>query len=81
MKIPVFTDEQLEHYADNPLRDMTSLEMQLAATVIKNREAFSQLREEIAPLARQIICPSDNTFSRQLRLIDKQLAASGKEGK
>lgn len=37
MKLPIFTDEQLEHYADDPRRDMTSLESQLAQTLLNDR--------------------------------------------
>lgn len=39
----------------------------------KMRDSLSQLREEIAPLAAQIISPKDNTLSRQLALIDSML--------
>lgn len=76
MKIPKFTDDQLEAYADNVYRDMTSLESQLAITVMKDRTALRKLRDEIAPLARQIIDPPDNTFSRQLKLIEERLAGA-----
>jgi hypothetical protein len=37
-------------------------------------EALKQLRKEIEPMAAQIICPRDNTFTRQLQTIDKVLA-------
>lgn len=73
MKLPKFTDEQLEAYADNAHRDMTSLEMQLARTITDDRATLRKLRDEIAPLAKQIICPVDNVFSRQLKAIDERL--------
>lgn len=38
------------------------------------------LREEIAPVAAQIICPKDNTFSRQVALIDRLLGSDGLMG-
>ena len=74
MKTPRFTDAQLEAYADRAQRNMTSLERWLALTVAKDREALRKLREEIAPMAQQIICPTDNTFARQLKLIDERLS-------
>lgn len=73
MKIPKFTDEQLEHYADNPSRDMSSLEMQLAHIIIDDRKAFRQLITEIEPMAKQVIHPSSNVFSRQLSVINERL--------
>jgi len=79
MKVPKFTDEQLEAYADNVMRDMTSLEMQLSLTLIEDRKAFVELLEEIEPLALQIISPRDNTFSRQVKLIKGRLQPKGAE--
>lgn len=31
-------------------------------------------QERIEPMARQIICPKENTFTRQLKLIDAALS-------
>lgn len=73
MKIPHFTDDQLESYFANAFRDMTSLEQQLAATIIEDRKVFRKLLEETEPLAAQIICPSDNTFRRQCTAIESRL--------
>jgi len=43
-------------------------------------DALEKLRKEIAPMAAQIICPKDNTFTRQLSVIADALAKV-KEGK
>lgn len=68
-----FTDTQLQQFATNPLRDMTTLEMQLANFIIDDRKAFRQLITEIEPMARQVISPKNNVFSRQLALIKGRL--------
>lgn len=79
MKIPKFTDEQLESYADNIHRDMTSLESQLAITVLKDRTALRKLREEIEPMARQIIDPPDNVFRRMMKEIEARLDSANEK--
>jgi len=43
-------------------------------------ETLLRLRADIEPLAAQIICPKENTFSRQLALIDAALLKAGPLG-
>lgn len=43
MKIPMFTDEKLETFADNARLDMTSLEVQLAHTLLKARGVYDKV--------------------------------------
>lgn len=35
--------------------------------------ALKKLRSEIEPMAAQIICPKDNTFTRQLAVIESSI--------
>lgn len=43
------------------------------AVAMESMEALHLIRAEIAPLADQIICPPDNTFRRQVNVIDSLL--------
>lgn len=76
MKEYQFSDDQLEAYVENSLRDMTSLERQLAFTIQKDRETFAALLKEIEPMAAQIVSPKDNTFNRQVDLIKSRIPLS-----
>lgn len=68
-----FTDEQLERYVSDDTGDTSILECRLAQCIIDDRAALRQLIQNIEPMAKQVMWPADNVFSKQLSLIQERL--------
>ena len=68
----LFTDVELEAMA--LMKEQPNL-ARLAGQLIAARDVLRELREEIKPLAAQIICPKDNVLTAQLDAIARVLPA------
>lgn len=66
--LPKFTKEQLEYFANNPINNMTSLESQLAATILKERAERDHLQSSIHA-AHGILSPLGNQVTPSLMAI------------
>jgi len=68
-----FSDDELRNYRDTPLSNMGTLEQELAQTVLSDRGTFRSLRKEIEKMAKQVISPKSNVFTKMLHEIDQRL--------
>jgi len=71
MALPHFSDSDLRRYGESTLA--TPLESNLAETLLEDRRVLRELKATIEPMARQVISPKSNVFTRQLALIDARL--------